>query len=82
MRISIEVTTEQHQRLKAIAVLSGKSIKDYVLDRVLPNTPLAGENEALSKLEKFLEPRIQEVGTATSHKSVEQIFDEVHQEIS
>ena len=82
MRISIEVTTEQHQRLKAIAVLRGKSIKDYVLDCVFPKTSLPGEDEALSKLEKFLEPRIQEVDTATSYKSVKQIFDEVHQKIS
>ncbi|MFQ5443753.1 MAG: DUF1778 domain-containing protein, partial [Nitrospinales bacterium] len=35
-RLSIEITAEQHQRLKAVAALAGKSIKDYVLDRALP----------------------------------------------
>jgi uncharacterized protein (DUF1778 family) len=30
-RISIDVTPEEHQKLKAMAALKGKSIKDYVL---------------------------------------------------
>ena len=32
-RLSIDVTPEQHQRLKAIAALSGMTIKEYVLER-------------------------------------------------
>ena len=40
MRLSIEITQEQHQRLKAISALRGQSIKDYVLERVFQ--PLAG----------------------------------------
>ncbi|MGR9088225.1 MAG: hypothetical protein ACU841_14295 [Gammaproteobacteria bacterium] len=39
MRLSIEVAPEQHQRLNAVAALRGQSIKDYVLERVLPQTP-------------------------------------------
>ncbi len=31
MRLSIEVTPEQHQRLRAVAALKGQTIKDYVL---------------------------------------------------
>ena len=38
-RLSIELTQEQHQRLKAMAALHGKSIKNYVLDRSLPDLP-------------------------------------------
>lgn len=57
MRLSIEVTPEQHQRLKAIAALSGKTIRDYVLERVL-NADMT-ENEALKQLEDFLKPRIE-----------------------
>jgi uncharacterized protein (DUF1778 family) len=47
MRLSIEVTPEQHQRLKAVAALRGQSIKDYVLNLVLPND----EDEALRQLD-------------------------------
>ncbi len=75
MRLSIEVTPEQHQRLKAVSALSGQSIKDYVLDRVLPDK---GEDEALRQLEEFLEPRLKEAGT---YKTVQQIFEETHQEM-
>ena len=68
-------TPEQHQRLKAVAALQGKSLKDYVLDRVLPWT--TQEKQALSELETFLAPRITEAeqgrGTATS---ATQIFEE------
>ena len=34
-RISIDVTDDEHKRLKAMAALRGKSIKDYVLERTL-----------------------------------------------
>jgi len=81
MRLSIEVTLEQHQRLKAVAALRGQSIKDYVLDRVLPNTPTEDEDEALRQLESFLEPRIKEANGPVITKSVQQIFEETHQEM-
>ena len=81
MRLSIEVTPEQHQRLKAVAALRGQSIKDYVLDRVLPDTPAADKGEALRQLESFLEPRLVAAKDTTINKSVEQIFEETHQEI-
>jgi myo-inositol catabolism protein IolC len=80
MRLSIEVTQEQHQRLKAVAALRGQSIKDYVLERVLPDMSVADENAALRQLERFLKPRIEAAKGAPVNKSVEQIFEETHQE--
>jgi uncharacterized protein (DUF1778 family) len=76
MRLSIDVTAEQHQKIKAVSALSGQSIKDYVLERVLPN------NTDLQALEAFLEPRIlaAERGVV-SDKSVEKIFKEIYQEM-
>lgn len=59
MRLSIEITPEQHQRLKATAALQGKSIKDYVLDMTLPDSD---EQTALQELEVFLKPRIEAAG--------------------
>ena len=81
MRLSIEVIPEQHQRLKAVAALRGQSIKDYVLDRVLPETPTADEDEALRQLEAFLEPRLKEAKQGQFvDKSVMQIAEEVLKE--
>lgn len=84
MRLSIEVTQEQHQRLKAVSALRGQSIKDYVLERVfqpLPEINTSNEEEALRQLEAFLKPRVDaaEQGLVVN-KSVQQIFEETHQE--
>ncbi len=83
-RLSIEVTPEQHKRLKAVAALQGKTIKDYVLGRVLPPFPDMGsmpEDAALRKLEDFLEPRIESARRGEfSPRSVEQIFEDVWQD--
>jgi len=76
MRLSIEVTPEQHQRLKAVAALCGKSIKAYVLERVLPDMQPTDDGEALRQLETFLEPRFKAAQGVTVKKSVEQIFEE------
>ncbi len=78
MRLSIEVTPEQHQRLKAVAALRGKSIKAYVLERVLPDAQAGDDGEALRQLEAFLEPRLKAAQNVTVNKSVEQIFEETH----
>ena len=80
MRLSIEISPEQHQRLKASAALQGKSIKDYVLDRTLPDSD---EQSALHELEAFLKPRIEAADAGNfSSKSVDDIFDDIEQEES
>jgi Antitoxin ParD len=86
MRLSIEVTQEQHQRLKAVSALRGQSIKDYVLERVfqpLPESNANGTEEALRQLEAFLQPRIDAARQGDIiEKSVLEIFEETHQEES
>ena len=80
MRLSIEISPEQHKRLKASAALQGKSIKNYVLDRTLPSSD---EQCALHELEGFLKPRIEAANNGElSTKSVDDIFDGVEQEES
>ena len=63
MRLSIEITPEQHKKLKAIAALQGKSIKEYVLEKSLPQNKatnqydLFDEEETLRQLETLFESR-------------------------
>ena len=74
MRLSIDVTPEQHQHLKVAATLQGKSLKGYVLERALPN---AEETKALEALERVLAPRLAAAKQGNiSEKSVDDIFDE------
>jgi uncharacterized protein (DUF1778 family) len=83
-RLSIEVTPEQHQRLKAIAALHGKTIKDYVLERALPPLPAMdslSEEEALHQLETFLKPRIEAAKRGeVVNQTVAEIIDELKRE--
>lgn len=76
MRLSIDITQEQHKMLKATAAMQGKSIKDYVLERTLPD-----EEAALKELEAFLKPRVEEaLSGERSNKTVDEIVAEVLQE--
>ena len=56
-RISIDVTDDEHKKLKAMAALRGQSIKDYVLERTLGTGDV--DDAALEELENLLEKRIQ-----------------------
>ena len=38
-RLTIEITEQQHQSIKALAAMLGKSIKEYAMQRLLPLTP-------------------------------------------
>jgi hypothetical protein len=83
-RLSIEVTQEQHQRLKAVAALHGQTIKDYILARTLPSLPeqeALSEEDTLRQLEEFLKPRIAEAERGeTVNQSVTEIVNELKQE--
>jgi hypothetical protein len=73
-RISIDVTADEHKKLKAMAALRGKSIKDYVLERTL------GLEEAdydLRRLEALLDGRIRAAKAgAVSRRTVTELFAE------
>jgi hypothetical protein len=63
-RLSIDLSEQQHQRLKVVAALNGQSIKDYVLERTFNDTDHReemSEEAALQALQGFLEERLQQV---------------------
>ena len=49
-RLSIELTPEEHQKIKAIAALKNSSIKEYVLERILPSD--SAQISALQELKR------------------------------
>ncbi|MEX1118715.1 MAG: hypothetical protein WEB60_07960 [Terrimicrobiaceae bacterium] len=76
-RISIEVTPDQHRQLKAVAALSGQSIKDYILSQSIPGEGI-GSGNPLQPLESFLQQRLnQATAGGISRSSVSDIWDEV-----
>ena len=83
-RISIDVSTEEHRKLKAFAALQGKSMKDYLLEGkldpsdffhvLIPNNAL--QVESVTTRTRFsvvipateMEPEKEEVQTVNSYK--------------
>ena len=83
-RLSIDITPEEHQKLKAIAALKGESIKDYVLKRTLGDAPALddmSEDEAVVALADFLRPRIEQARLGEfSTKSMADIRRDAHKQ--
>ena len=84
-RLSIDITPEEHQKLKAIAALKGESIKDFVLKRTLGDAPALddmSEDEAVVALADFLRPRIEQARLGEfSTKSMADIRREAHKQV-
>ena len=84
-RLSIDITPDEHQKLKAIAALKGQSIKDYVLSRTLGDAPAVegmSEDEAFSALADFLKPRIDQVRRGElSEKSFDDLRREAREQL-
>lgn len=79
MRLSVELTPDQHQRIKATAALQGKSIRSLVLERLLGDPSSDTEVEALDELRALLEKRIAAAAsTSSDDASVIDVFTSVH----
>ncbi len=77
-RISIDVTPQEHQKLKAMAALQGKSIKEFVLANTLGRLD---QDPALKELEALLDARIQNASAeGVSTKTVGDVFRQAREE--
>jgi hypothetical protein len=74
-RLTIDITDQQHQNLKALAALQGKTIKQYAVERLFPAN--AGEDQAWKELKTLLGQRIADgLSGDVSTKSIGAIVDE------
>ncbi len=74
-RLTIDITDQQHQNLKALAALQGKTIRQYAIERLFPAN--AGEDQAWQELKTLLGQRIAEgMAGGVSAKSIGAIVDE------
>ncbi len=77
-RLIIDVSGEQHQKIKVLAALQGKSIKDYVLDKIFPVDEK--EEQSWEELTEFLSDRISEAeDNSPSKKSFNELTKEIIQ---
>jgi hypothetical protein len=75
-RLTIDVTDQQHQALKAMAALQGKTIKEYAIERLFP--PTADEEAAMQELKALLLERIADAerGNVVEKTAMEIVEDE------
>lgn len=76
-RLTIDISGEQHQQIKALAAMQGKSIKEYVLERLFSDGKPDEEQQAWEELKSLLQERIAaaEQGKVSS-KTFRQIAEE------
>lgn len=77
-RISIDVSAEDHKKLKAMAALQGKTIKAYLLEGKI-NPVDSDQEKALAELESLLDERIRKHGKsqASGKSSANAILEDV-----
>lgn len=74
-RLTIDITDQQHQSLKALAALQGKTIKQYAVERLFSSN--VGEDHAWQELKTLLSKRIADgLAGEVSTKSIDAIIDE------
>ncbi|MGV1901620.1 antitoxin [Agrobacterium sp. 22-3674b3] len=74
-RLTIDITDQQHQSLKALAALQGKTIKQYALERLFPGD--ANAERAWEELKTLMNMRVNEgLAGRLSTKTVGEILDE------
>ncbi|EAM6659529.1 antitoxin [Salmonella enterica] len=74
-RLTIDITDQQHQSLKALAALQGKTIKQYAIERLFPGD--ADADQAWQELKILLENRINNgLEGKVSTKSIGDILDD------
>lgn len=74
-RLTIDMTEQQHQSLKALAALQGKTIKQYALERLFPGD--TDTDQAWQELKALLNARIKAgLSGKVSDKSVAQILED------
>lgn len=73
-RLIIDVSGDQHQKIKTLAALQGKTMRDYVLDRLFPKT----ESQSWEELKEILVARIEE---AENNPPADKTFEQLTKEI-
>lgn len=56
-RLTIDMTEQQHQSLKALAALQGKTIRQYAIERLFPGDENA--DQAWAELQALMKSRVQ-----------------------
>jgi len=74
-RLTIDITQQQHQNLKVMAALQGKTIKQYTIERLFSG--YNDDEQAWKELKTLLNKRVHDgLSGKISTKSIKEIIDE------
>ena len=74
-RLTIDISEQQHQSLKALAALQGKTIKQYAIERLFPGN--IDNDPAWQELRGVLTARINDgLAGKVSDRSIGDLLDE------
>ncbi|PAA36001.1 antitoxin [Pseudomonas fragi] len=74
-RLTIDISEQQHQSLKALAALQGKTIKQYAIERLFPGN--VDNDPAWQELRGVLTARINDgLAGKVSDRSIGDLLDE------
>jgi len=74
-RLTIDITDQQHKNLKALAAMQGKTIKQYALERLFPES--LEDEGAWQELQALLSSRIHDgLSGKVSTQSIRSVLDE------
>lgn len=71
-RLTIDLTEEQHRRLKAIAALEGKTMRQFAVERLLP-----AKDDLDADWQRFKEFMDKRIANGLAGKVSERSFDEI-----
>ena len=60
-RLSIDIDTEEHQKIKLFATLNGTSIKEYVLTSIRERLERESEEKQLQLMTSQISPALKEI---------------------
>ena len=75
-RLTIEITGQEHQEIKAMAALQGKTLKDFVMERIFPLQDNSEEDKAWEELKSVLSSRIKNAEEGVSNKTMKEIAED------
>ena len=68
-RLSIDLSSEQHKKIKVLASLSGKTIREYVLERLFPDNEVGFNKKTLQAIAD-----IEGGKNLAEYKNIEELF--------
>ena len=78
-RLVINVSGEQHQQIKALAALQGKTLEDYMLEKALPDYQT--DDNAMEEFKSLVADRIASAEAEQEDGRKSKTFDQIFQEV-